>query len=74
MDDVQNAWKVSVDYQQQSAKSALEDITQKCGITIFDQPDFADTLAQKVTVTLKDVSPVEIIEAICAAVDFHPRY
>lgn len=74
MDEVQNSWKVSVDYQKQSAKSALEDITQKCGLTIFDQPDFVDTLAQEVTVSLKDVSPVEIIEAICSAVELHPRY
>lgn len=74
MDDVQNAWKVSVDYQQQSAQSALEDITQKCRLTIFDQPDFADTLTQPVTVTLNDVSPVEVIEAVCSTVGLHPRY
>ncbi len=74
MEGVQNVWKVSVDYQKQSAKSALEDITQKCGLTIFDQPNFVDTLAQEVTVTLNDVSPVEVIEAICSAVDLHPRY
>jgi hypothetical protein len=74
LDEVQNSWKVSVDYQQQSAMSALQDITQKCGLTIFDQPKFAETLAQGVTVTLNDVSPVEVIEAVCSAVDLHPRY
>lgn len=74
IEEVQNSWKVSVDYQQQSAISALQDITQKCGLTIFDQPKFAETLAKKVTVTLNDVSPVEVIEAVCSAVDLHPRY
>ncbi len=74
VEEVQNSWKVSVDYQQQSALSALQDITQKCGLTIFDQPGFAEALAQEVTVTLEDVSPVEVIEAVCSAVDVHPRY
>jgi hypothetical protein len=74
IEEVQNSWKVSVDYQKQSAMSALQDITQKCGLTIFDQPEFAEKLAKEITVTLEDVSPVEVIEAVCSAVDLHPRY
>lgn len=74
IEEVQNSWKVSVDYQKQSAISALQDITQKCGLTIFDELKFAEPLAKKVTVTLNDVAPVEVIEAVCSAVDLHPRY
>ena len=72
--EVQNAWKVSVDYQEQPAITALQDITQKCGLTIYDQPDFADTLKQNVTVKLEDASPLEVIEAVCSQVELHPRY
>jgi len=74
IEEVQTSWTVSVDYQKQSAMSALQDITQKCGLTIFDQPEFAEKLAKEVTVTLNDVSPVQVIEAVCSAVDLHPRF
>ena len=73
-DELQRTWKVSVDYQKQAAGAALQDITQKCGLTIFDQPEFAEALQQTVSVKLQDVSPLEVIEAVCSQVKLHPRY
>lgn len=72
--DVQNAWKVSVNYQQQTAESALQDIADKSGLKIFEQPDFAETLQKKVDVTMNDVAVVRIIEEICTQAGLHPRY
>ena len=73
-DEFQTAWRVSADYQDHTAISALEDVAEKCGLTIYDQTKFADTLKQNVTVKLEDVSPLEVIEAICSQVNLHPRY
>lgn len=74
LDDVRNAWKVSVNYQQTTAETALKDITEKCGLMIYDQPDLKDTLQKKVDVSMDDVAAVQVIEEICQQVDLQPRY
>ena len=74
LDEVQNAWKLSVDYQNQAAADALRDIAEKCGLEIFDQPKMKETLQRKVSVKLDDVSAVQVIEEICRQVDLQPRY
>lgn len=74
LDAIQTAWQISVDYQNLPAIEALRDVTRKCGLSIFDQPQLADTLNQTVNVTMSDVSSVQVIEEICTQVKLHPRY
>lgn len=73
-EDVNSSWKVSVDYQKVTAASALQDITQKAGLQIYEQPELKESLQREVSVTLSEVSSLQVIEAICAAVELHPRY
>lgn len=73
-DEVDNAWKRSVDYQSMPAADALQDIAGQCGLQIYDQPKLAEVLQQPVTVQQTDVSAVQVIEEICSQVGLHPRY
>lgn len=72
--DVQNAWKLSVNYQQQTAKAALLEMADKGGLKIHEQPDFEEALQKIVDVKMDNVSVVQIIEEICRQADLHPRY
>lgn len=73
-EDFNKAWKVSVAFEQRPAGEVLSELAAGCGLSLFEQPDFAEKLTQPVTIRLEDVSRLQVIEAVCEQLNLYPRY
>ncbi|GAB5444022.1 MAG: hypothetical protein Fues2KO_43710 [Fuerstiella sp.] len=68
------AWQTSASFSEVVAADALANVAAEAGLKLFEQPELAETLQQKVSVDLQNVSRLQVIEAICEQVGLYPRY
>lgn len=72
--EINTSWKTEIDVKEQPAIDVLKKLAAQWSLKIFDQSKLTESLKQKVSVTLKDVSPLQIIEEVSSQVNVHPRY
>ena len=73
-EEFDTAWKQSVSHHDTPAITVIEQIAERSGLKVYEQPHLEAALSKKITLEAEGLSAVQLIERAAAQVGLYPKY